>query len=141
MTDRPDRSRRSESSARPVLLLVDDDPAVHEMLAPILTLEGFSVRSARTLEEALLSEETEACDLVLVDLSLRGSGGSEGFQLLAALRSRRPSLPVALFTARGSSAVFAEAQRLGAVDAWGKDAPITEMIRRLRRLAGGAQAQ
>lgn len=132
---------RSDPSGKPILLLVDDEPAVHEALAPILQLEGFSVCGAASLDGALRAVEVGCFDLVLADLSLRGSRGSEGFQLLAALRERRPAIPVALFTARATPEVVAEAYRLGAADVWGKDVPIPEMIRRLRRLARGAAAQ
>lgn len=128
-----------EGASKPTLLLVDDELAVHETLAQILRLEGFAVRGATNLDEALRIADAGDCDLVLTDLSLTGPRGLEGLLLLDALRARRPALPVALFTARGTPEILAEARRRGAADAWGKDVPIEEMIRRLRRLVSGAQ--
>jgi len=117
---------------RPIVLVVDDEPSLHDALGPVLELEGFGVRSARTIEDALSQIDREPCDMVLADLSLSGAGGSEGLGLIRRLHAERPGLPVVLFTARGTAEVFAAARRLGAADAWSKDLPIPELIRRVR---------
>ena len=116
------------------MLLVDDDPSIHAALAPILELEGLGMRSVTTLAEAMRVVESEPCDFVLADLSLSDARGTEGLALIAWLHTQRPDLPVVLFTARGSAEIFAEARRRGAVDAWSKDLPIPELVRRILAL-------
>jgi two-component system response regulator CpxR len=84
-------------SNEPRLLLVDDDRALAAMLGEYLTLQGFSVESVASGEEALTSIEGRAPDLVVLDIGLPGI---DGLQTLERLRHRH-TLPVIMLTAHG----------------------------------------
>lgn len=82
------------------LLLLDDDAVVTELLAALLALEGHTVSSAASGEDALslLQISTDPLDLVLTDLHLPGLSGLD---LLQALRSAAPPATL-LFGMSGS---------------------------------------
>jgi CheY-like chemotaxis protein len=78
---------------RPVTILcVDDDPSILKVRQLLFSAAGYSVRTARSGEEALrlLAEATEVdVDLVLLDYLMPGMNGDE---LAAKLRERYPTL-------------------------------------------------
>lgn len=84
-------------SNEPRLLLVDDDRALAAMLGEYLTLQGFSVDSVASGEEALTSIEGRVPDLVVLDIGLPGI---DGLQTLERLRHRY-TVPVIMLTAHG----------------------------------------
>ena len=55
------------------ILLVDDDPAIHETLVPWLSSRGFSVTSAEGRTQALAILEEVRASAVVIDASLPGS--------------------------------------------------------------------
>ncbi|HUP89680.1 MAG TPA: response regulator [Longimicrobiales bacterium] len=80
---------------RQSILVVDDDPAVRELLYRLLTKEGFAVMDAQDGAQALkLAESQERIDLLITDIVMRQMNGVE---LAALLRERHP-LTAVLFT-------------------------------------------
>lgn len=79
------------------ILLVDDDPAVREMLTRVLTEENYIVIPAANGQEALDLAATAEPNLVLLDLNLPVKNGWDTFERLTA---ERPILPVVIITAR-----------------------------------------
>ncbi|HEX8810871.1 MAG TPA: response regulator, partial [Terracidiphilus sp.] len=69
------------------LLIVDDDEVSREVLATILTIAGYTVRTARDGSEAveMLDHAESAPRAILVDLRMPGLSGTE---LIAQMRSR-----------------------------------------------------
>jgi len=84
-------------SNEPRLLLVDDDRALATMVGEYLTLQGFSVESVASGEEALTSIRARAPDLVVLDIGLPGI---DGLQTLERLRLTY-TVPVIMLTAHG----------------------------------------
>jgi two-component system cell cycle sensor histidine kinase/response regulator CckA len=82
-------------STRPevTLLIVEDEPAVRNMVAATLKTEGYQLLLAGSAEEAMLvaAEHTGAIDLLLTDAVMPGKSGIE---LANALVAERPGLPV-----------------------------------------------
>lgn len=115
------------------MLVVDDEPSVHEALRPLLEMEGLEVVGSRTLGEARGALAAEPFDVVLADLSLSGAGGREGLILLEWLRREMPSLDVLLFTAYGGPELRDEALRLGAGEVWSKSGDVVALVRRIAR--------
>ncbi len=66
------------------VLLVDDDPAVAETLASMLTREGLNVHCAATGEEALAAVERDSFDAIFLDVRLPDIPGQEVYARLAA---------------------------------------------------------
>jgi len=75
------------------LLLVDDDDAVLTMTRRMLESLGYSVRSARSVHEALEALNGPArFDLLMTDVML--GGGDSGPELARGVDHQRPNLPV-----------------------------------------------
>lgn len=70
---------------RRTVLVVEDDPAIAELISWALTDAGFVVRTAPTLADALRSYDQSGADLVVADLLLPDGLGSE---LVRAIRRR-----------------------------------------------------
>ena len=87
----------SEDVARPeCILIVDDEPAVRQLIAGILAKAGHRVVAASSGPEAIRLLETEDVALVLSDINMPGS--ISGLELIDALHARQPSLPIVLVT-------------------------------------------
>jgi CheY-like chemotaxis protein len=93
----------------PVVLVVDDDPAIREMLRVSLGLEGWAVEEATSGEEALEEWERTKPDVVVLDHRLPGMSGLE---CAAKLRAVSPDTRVILVTGHLDAIVTAEARRL-----------------------------
>jgi CheY-like chemotaxis protein len=83
-------------SAKRKILLVDDDPAIKQILLHILEEENYSVLTAANSVEVLALAETTKFDLVLLDLSMPIKDEWETFEQLS---SKKPFLPIILITA------------------------------------------
>ena len=79
------------------VVIVEDQRDVREGLALLIgSAEGFSsVRSCRTMEEALRGLDEERPDVVLTDLGLPGMSGIEG---IGRIRARFATLPILALT-------------------------------------------
>ena len=99
------------------ILIVDDDTAVRRTLELHLTEEGYAVRTAADGREAIAKSDQPDIDLMLLDLRLPGY---DGFEVLRAIKLKRPDLPVIMITAYDDMTTAIEAIRLGAIDHLGK---------------------
>ncbi len=98
------------ASARPHVLVVDDDTDLLRLLSLRLEAAGYRVSAAESGEEALGRVSVDRPDLVVTDLRM---GGMDGMALYDALREENPSLPVIILTAHGSIPDAVEATRRG----------------------------
>lgn len=80
----------------PAVLLVDDDPAILEVLSAYMAREGYEVLLAKEGEEALAL--LPRADVVVLDLMLPKV---EGLEVARRLRRTFPDLPLLMLTARG----------------------------------------
>ena len=94
-------------SARPMIVIVDDDPAVRGSLAFSLQAEGFSVQSYADGAELLKGIEMDnEARCFVIDYVLPGMNGLD---LLEELRRRHIAGPAILITTNPSTAVRARA--------------------------------
>src|SRR5690606_30529950 len=102
-------------SATPALdvLVVDDEPALREVLSIRLQDWGYSVTTAEDASAADAALSRVRPDLVLSDVVLPGASGIE---LLRRLRRHDPTLPVILMTAHANVDSAVEAMKVGATD-------------------------
>jgi DNA-binding response OmpR family regulator len=77
------------------LLIVDDDPSIHELVQAMLAGHGWEADSALSGEEALARLRTSAYDVLLVDILMPGM---DGLELLGQLRAGYPDTPVVMMT-------------------------------------------
>jgi diguanylate cyclase (GGDEF)-like protein len=99
------------------VLVLDDDPAVLQVLGSMLRMMRFDVVACATLKEALLAIETGAddFDLVLTDLHL-GNDNGNGIDLLQALKTKAPWTVNLVVSAYASKETAIECLRHGAFD-------------------------
>ncbi len=100
-------------TARPRLLVVDDEQNIRRSLGMILGGAGFEVFDAATGEDALASLGERAVDAVFLDVKLPGI---DGIETLRRLRTDHPDLPVVMISGHATIERAVEATRLGAFD-------------------------
>ncbi|HEX9191055.1 MAG TPA: sigma-54 dependent transcriptional regulator [Candidatus Deferrimicrobiaceae bacterium] len=93
------------------ILVVDDERNQREILGAILKSEGYNPLLAGSGEEALRILEREPADLVLTDLVMPGITGEE---LIDAVHSRNPGIPILLTSAYGTIQTAVDAIQKGA---------------------------
>lgn len=79
----------------PIVLLVDDDPAVRASIAFALEIEGFDVAAFDSAEALLAADHPSRHVCVVLDHRLPGL---DGLTLLAALRARGDAAPAIIIT-------------------------------------------
>ncbi len=81
------------------LLIVDDDPSIHELVHAMLAGTDWEGVTTSGGEEALAHLETHSYDLLLTDILMPGM---DGLTLLGQLRNRYPEIPVVMMTVRNT---------------------------------------
>ncbi|WP_137939669.1 response regulator [Chitinivorax sp. B] len=95
------------------VLIVEDDSALRDALSTLLRANGFPVIAVGAGNDLLLIEKWPEMACVLLDLNLPDISGLE---VLAAIRQRRPKMPVVMMTAKGQIKTAVEAMKIGAMD-------------------------
>ena len=83
----------------PKLLLVEDDPALSELLEYRFASEGYDVRVTGDGDEALVLAADEAPDLVILDWMIEGTSGIEVCRRLRRDKATA-HVPIIMLTAR-----------------------------------------
>jgi two-component system nitrogen regulation response regulator NtrX len=97
------------------ILIVDDERDIRELVAGVLSDEGYDCRTAGDSESALAAVDARRPSLVLLDVWLHGSP-MDGLEVLDAIKSREPELPVIIFSGHGNIDTAVAAISRGAVD-------------------------
>jgi DNA-binding response OmpR family regulator len=111
------------------ILLVDDEAAITDNLAPFLRRAGFDVAVAADGDAALARLRAGALDLVVLDVLLPGT---DGRAVLRAARAEGRTTPIILLTQVGESAERAMALEEGADDYLNKPFDPHELVARVR---------
>ena len=112
----------------PVVLVVDDDPAIRHSLEQELRERGYTTIAGSEGAEGMRAFEANAPDLVLTDLSMPRS---DGFELISAIRAKS-SAPIIVLSVRGDDADKIRALDLGADDFVTKPFSVAELAARVR---------
>ncbi|MBS0377050.1 MAG: response regulator [Proteobacteria bacterium] len=112
----------------PHVLVVDDDPAVRQLVTDYLSEHDFRVTGAASGPELLGVLRAGVVDLVLLDLRLRGE---DGMNILRQLRSES-QIPVIILTGRAEEADRVMGLELGADDYLTKPFSPRELLARMR---------
>ncbi len=113
------------------ILVVDDLPAIREMLNQSLASEGYRVATAGSGEEAVTRLEEQEFDVIVTDLVMPGLGGLD---VLEKARLLDPRAAVILMTAYASLDTAIAALRRGACDYLEKPFTMGDLKLRVRRL-------
>jgi len=120
------------------LLLVEDDPAIADMVQLHLGEAGFAVHREADGPGAMRAIDRRAWDLVLLDLTLPGG---DGWDICRHLRQRDARLPLIIVSARSSEVHRVLGLELGADDYLAKPFSMLELVARVRALLRRAQRQ
>jgi CheY-like chemotaxis protein len=95
------------------ILIIEDDPDMHDVLQTILEPVGFELTSCYTGPEGLESARTDKPDLILLDIML--SSPSEGFHLAYDLKQDEvlKDVPIIMISAIGKTMGMDYAKELG----------------------------
>ncbi|WP_381795733.1 response regulator transcription factor [Streptomyces niveus] len=111
------------------LLVVDDEPAILDVLVTSLRFLGYEVTEAATGRAALAAVREHAPHLVLLDVMLPDL---DGFEVVRRLRQGGSEVPVVFLTARESGADVVDGLDLGADDYITKPFRLAEVAARVR---------
>jgi PAS domain S-box-containing protein len=98
---------------QPIILVVDDEPAILGLVKDILRPAGFIVNTAANGKEALAALQMHPYDLVITDMNMPQMGGME---LVQYLRLNHPETLVIVFTGFASYQDAVHAVKIGAFD-------------------------
>ncbi len=129
--------------ARPLVLVVEDEPALATLLRYNLEKEGFAVDEAADGGEALRRLAEQPPDLVLLDWMLPTLSGLEVCRQIRRKPETR-SLPVIMLTARADAQDMVRGLNIGADDYVTKPFAMATLLARVRALlrrAGPAPAK
>jgi two-component system phosphate regulon response regulator OmpR len=111
------------------LFVVEDDPAMRDMLSSYLEKQGLAVTGMPTAEDLLRRMHRLRPDLVVLDVTLPGMSGLQACQRLRAEGDR---VPIILLTARTEEVDRVLGLEMGADDYLGKPFSARELLARIR---------
>jgi DNA-binding NtrC family response regulator len=111
------------------ILVADDDAVIREGLRRILTAEGYEVEVVSNGRAALDRLEQKRFKLLITDLKMPGMSGLE---VLQAIRSFQPELPVILITGYAAIDNAVEAMKNGATDYLSKPFANDELVSKVK---------
>ena len=97
------------------ILIVDDERDIRELVAGVLSDEGYECRTAADSTSALAALDERRPSLVLLDVWLHGSA-MDGLEVLDEVKKREPELPVIIFSGHGNIDTAVSAVSRGAMD-------------------------
>jgi two-component system response regulator MprA len=121
----------ASGTARPHVLVVDDDKAVRESLRRSLEFNGYDVSLANDGAEALAGIGAAHPDVVIMDVMMPRLDGIEATR---ALRTAKNDVPILVLTARDAIGDRVEGLDAGADDYLTKPFALQELLARLRAL-------
>ncbi len=124
-------------SSSPHILVVDDDPAIRELMDEYLTENEFRVSTAVSGAEMKKALQDSVIDLVVLDLRL---GGEDGMQLARHLRETS-AIPVIIVTGKRDEADRVMGLEIAADDYITKPFSNRELLARIRAVLRRYQVQ
>jgi two-component system phosphate regulon response regulator OmpR len=117
--------------SKPLILIVDDDAELSDMVAELLTREGWAVQSALNAVEGEKALSQWQPELVLLDVMLPDANG---FDICRHWRTKHPGLGIVMLTARGDPMDRVLGLEIGADDYLPKPFEPRELVARVRAL-------
>jgi two-component system nitrogen regulation response regulator NtrX len=97
------------------VLVVDDEADIRDLVAGILSDEGYAVRTANDSESALAAIRARKPSLLVLDIWMQG-GGMDGLELLDLVKTLDHDLPVIMISGHGNIETAVSAIKRGAYD-------------------------
>ena len=115
----------SESSARFLVAVIDDDESVRESLPDLLRESGYAVQAFASAEDFLASGDLGLTRCLILDVAMPGMSGPE---LQRELQRRGKAIPVVFITAHGDETIRPRLLAQGAVDCLFKPFSATALL-------------
>jgi DNA-binding NtrC family response regulator len=112
-------------ASKPRVLIVDDEERFRTTLGKLLGTKGIPVKTLGSAREALQELETEAYDVILLDVKMPEMNGVEA---LAAIKKLNANLEVIILTGHASVDVAVDIMRLGGYEYLLKPCPLEELL-------------
>jgi FixJ family two-component response regulator len=109
----PPASRRAPESAKPLIIIVDDDTSVREALSELILSAGFEPISFSSTGDLLASEVLERPGCLILDVRMPGASGLDLQRQLAGNGNPKP---IIFLTGHGDIPMTVQAMKAGAVD-------------------------
>ncbi|HTR89322.1 MAG TPA: response regulator transcription factor [Solirubrobacteraceae bacterium] len=113
------------------VLVVDDEPALAEVVSMALRFQGFEVRCASTGQEALARVASFKPHLMVLDVMLPDM---EGFEVARRLGAQRASVPIVFLTARDATEDKVRGLSGGGDDYMTKPFSLEELVARIKTI-------
>ena len=128
-----ERSGPTAAEAIARVLIVDDDDGTRAYVRASLEAEGFEIVDAASAREGLeaLKEESEAPDLILLDVMMPGM---DGWEMLQRVQERHGTIPVVMFSGKVDAAD--EAEQRGATGFIAKPFDPQQLVDRAKQILG-----
>ncbi|KRB44500.1 MAG: sigma-54 dependent transcriptional regulator [Pseudomonadota bacterium] len=97
------------------VLVVDDEADIRDLVAGILSDEGYAVRTANDSESALAAVKSRKPALLILDIWMQG-GGMDGLELLDLVKALDADLPVIMISGHGNIETAVSAIKRGAYE-------------------------
>jgi two-component system nitrogen regulation response regulator NtrX len=97
------------------VLVVDDEADIRDLVAGILSDEGYAVRTANDSESALAAVRARKPALLILDIWMQG-GGMDGLELLDLVKRLDRDLPVIMISGHGNIETAVSAIKRGAYE-------------------------
>jgi two-component system, NtrC family, nitrogen regulation response regulator NtrX len=97
------------------VLVVDDEADIRDLVAGILSDEGYAVRTAADSDSALAALRTRKPALLVLDIWMQG-GGMDGLELLDLIKTLDSDLPVIMISGHGNIETAVSAIKRGAYE-------------------------
>jgi DNA-binding NtrC family response regulator len=121
------------------ILVVDDERQVRELLCFYLAKQGYEVSSAGSSAETIQFLDTQAADLVVLDIGL---ADEDGLGLLGRIKAAHPGTKVVMLTGMGFvEDLLEEAQQKGADGYVSKVLPLDELLLAVQRALGPGERE
>jgi two-component system response regulator FixJ len=103
-------NNNANNAESPIVIVVDDDPAVLNSLKFSFEIEGFPVRVFADAQEMLSSDALARSGCLVIDFNLTGT---DGLTLLRQVRARKIAVPAILITTHPTAALREQAAIAG----------------------------
>ncbi len=97
------------------VLVVDDEADIRDLVAGILSDEGYAVRTANDSESALAAIRARKPAILVLDIWMQG-GGMDGLELLDLVKTLDSDLPVIMISGHGNIETAVSAIKRGAYE-------------------------
>lgn len=115
------------------ILIIEDDTAVREGVAKVLSRAGYSVLKSSNGREGLEILEKEPCDIVLTDIIMPEM---EGIETITRIAKQYPGLKVVAMSGGGrlgNTDFLKVASQIGAVDTIAKPATAKQLLETIEK--------